>query len=194
MSPHLQRSLHIFALAFIGIFIFIATGILVGESPAHALPEYAERTDESCAVCHVNPGGGGPRTLRGILWSAQGKPDLVPDLGNVLVAQGVDDGAELYDIACAGCHGAFGEGLFGNAITLSGVRKSKIQSTILRGRERSGMPGFDGRFTDEQLEAIVTFVVGIASGKIEPLPASYPLPPQEQGCMSNTKSANCGGN
>jgi len=178
----------------IGVVIFFVTGILLGESPAHALPEYAERTDESCAVCHVNPGGGGPRTLRGILWSAQGEPDLVPDLGNVLVAQGVEDGAELYDIACAGCHGSFGEGLFGNAITLSGVQESKVESTILRGRERSGMPAFDGRFTDDQLEAIVTFVTGIASGEIEPLPSSYPLPPIELGCVTSTETSNCGGN
>ncbi|MBT3390619.1 MAG: cytochrome c [Chloroflexi bacterium] len=190
----MQRSLQITALAFLGMIIFIATGILFGESPAHALPEYAERTDESCAVCHVNPGGGGPRTLRGILWSAQGKPDLVPDLGNVLVAQGVEDGDELFDIACAGCHGAFGEGLFGNAIALSGVQESKIESTILRGRERSGMPAFDGRFTDDQLEAIVAFVTGIASGEIEPQPLSFPLPPVELDCVPGDAPSDCGGN
>lgn len=194
MNSRLQRSLQTFALAFIGVMIFFVTGILLGEKPAHALPEYAEHTDESCAVCHVNPGGGGPRTLRGILWSAQGKPDLVPDLGNVLVAQGVEDGAELYDIACSGCHGEFGEGLFGNAITLSGVQKSKMESTILRGRERSGMPAFEGRFTDVQLEAIVAFVTGIASGEIEPLPASFPLPPAELGCVPMDDSPDCGGN
>jgi mono/diheme cytochrome c family protein len=34
--------------------------------PVHALPEYAARTGEACATCHVSPGGGGPRA--GPLW------------------------------------------------------------------------------------------------------------------------------
>jgi mono/diheme cytochrome c family protein len=194
MKQFLLQSLQIVTLAFIGLIVFFAIGVMVGERPAHALPEYAQRTGESCAVCHVNPGGGGPRTLRGILWSAQGSPDQVPDLGNVLVAQGVGDGAELYDIACAGCHGAMGEGLFGNAIILSGVQASKVESSILRGRERSGMPAFEGRFTDAQLEALVDYVTGIASGKIEPLPASFPLPPVEFSCIPGVESSDCGGN
>jgi mono/diheme cytochrome c family protein len=191
---HQLRSLQIASLAIIGLVIFFVIGLIVGEHPAHALPEYAQRTGESCAVCHVNPGGGGPRTLRGMLWSAQGNPDKVPELGNVLIAQGVESGAELYDIACAGCHGDYGEGLFGNAITLSGVRDSKVESSILRGRERSGMPAFEGRFTDEQLEALVEYVTGIASGMIEPLPASFPLPPVEYGCAPGVESSGCGGN
>jgi len=194
MKQILLQSLQIAVLAIIGLIMFIAVGIVVGERPAHALPEYAERTGESCSVCHVNPGGGGPRTLRGILWSARGNPDLVPNLGNVLVAQGVEEGAELYDIACAGCHGAFGEGLFGNAITLSGVSASKVESSIIRGRERSGMPGFEGQFTAEQLEALVKYVTGIASGKIEPQPVSYPLPPVEFTCFPRDLGTECGGN
>ncbi len=194
MNSRLLRSLQITSLAIIGLVIFFVVGVITGERPAHALPEYAQRTGESCAVCHVNPGGGGPRTLRGILWSAQGSPDQVLELGNVLAAQGVESGAELYDITCAGCHGDFGEGLFGNAITLSGVRDSKVESTILRGRERSGMPAFEGRFTEGQLEALVEYVTGIASGKIEPLPASFPLPPMEFGCVSGVESSGCEGN
>ncbi len=43
----------------------------VAAQPVHALPEYAARTGESCATCHVSPGGGGPRTLRGLLWAAR---------------------------------------------------------------------------------------------------------------------------
>ncbi|MFQ5617152.1 MAG: c-type cytochrome [Anaerolineales bacterium] len=194
MKPRLIRFLQILTLASIGLLLFFVTGLLIGEKPAHALPEYAQRTDESCSTCHVNPGGGGPRTMRGILWSAQGRPDEVPLLGDILIAPGVSDGAELYDIACAGCHGLAGEGLFGAAITGSGVTESKVRSTILRGRERSGMPGFEGQFTGDQLEALVTFVSGIASGQIEPQPASFPLPPAEFDCAQSDEPQNCGGN
>lgn len=166
----------------------------MGENPAHALPEYSERTGEPCATCHVNPGGGGPRTARGSLWVAQGRPDQVPELDNVLYAPGVEDGVELYDNACASCHGASGEGLFGVTITGSGITESQIWSTILLGLERSGMPGFEGQFSDKQFEALITYVTGIASGEIEPAPDTYPLPPGKLECVSNPDTERCGGN
>ncbi|MFQ5436118.1 MAG: c-type cytochrome, partial [Anaerolineae bacterium] len=179
-----------------GLFIvlFVVVKLTTGSEAAHALPEYASRTGEACSTCHVNPGGGGPRTLRGLLWAARGRPDQLPQLGNILVAPGVDDGAELYDIACAGCHGLQGEGLFGTTLVGSGLRESKIRSTIARGRERSGMPGYEGQFTEAQLDALVEFAAGIASGRIEPLPMSYLLPPAEFGCSSAPETATCGGN
>ncbi|MDP2776323.1 MAG: hypothetical protein Q8O48_01665, partial [Anaerolineales bacterium] len=58
-----RRHFMIVTIAVIAVFVFMA--ITTWSQPVHALPEYAERTDESCATCHVNPGGGGPRTLRG---------------------------------------------------------------------------------------------------------------------------------
>ena len=89
--------------------VFVISCILFftvwGSVPGHALPEYALRTGESCATCHVSPGGGGPRTLRGLLWAARGKPDKVPDLPNLLLAPGVSNGDELYEIGCSACHG-----------------------------------------------------------------------------------------
>lgn len=178
----------------IGLLTLLAVGLIFGEKPAHALPEFADRTGEPCAVCHVNPGGGGPRTLRGMLWSAQGNPDEVPILENVLIAPGVSEGLELYDLACAGCHGASGEGLFGPTITGTGLTDIKIESAILRGRQRSGMPGFEGQFTDEQLAALVEYVAGIASGRIDPAPNSYPLPPADFTCEDNETGEACGGN
>ena len=77
--------LQLLAIAGIAVFIFLA--IASWSNPVHALPEYAKRTGESCATCHVNPGGGGPRTLRGALWAARGKPDQVPSLPGVLLAR-----------------------------------------------------------------------------------------------------------
>jgi len=178
----------------LSIFVIAAVGIIMGETAAHALPEYVERTGEPCSTCHVNPGGGGPRTPRGLLWAAQGRPDKVPDLENVLVASGPGVGFELYDISCASCHGLSGEGLFGHTITDSGISDFQIRNMILSGRELSGMPSFEGKFTDGQLNELVTYVTGIATGQIEPAPASYPLPPGKLECVNNPGPERCGGN
>jgi mono/diheme cytochrome c family protein len=118
----------------------------------------------------------------------------VPELGNILIAPGVEDGVELYDIACASCHGASGEGLFGLALSDSGISDITIRAMTLFGRERSGMPGFEGQFTDEQLEALVAYTAGIASGEIEPAPVTYPLPPGKLECADNPDTERCGGN
>jgi mono/diheme cytochrome c family protein len=194
MKTLVQKSIQWFALIAIGILTLFTVELALGESAAHAYPEYATRTDESCSTCHVNPGGGGPRTLRGLLWAAQGRPDQVPVLGDILIAPDVTDGVELYDIACAGCHGFSGEGSFGGALVSSGITANSIRSTILRGRERSGMPAFEGQFTEEQLQNLIEYVTGIASGEIEPAPMSYPLPPGKFECEGIEFPENCGGN
>lgn len=194
MKPFLIRYLQILTLAGLGVGLMLVAGLLTGEKPAHALPEYAARTGEACATCHVNPGGGGPRTLRGLLWAAQGRPDQVPVLSNMMVAPGVSDGLELYDITCAGCHGWQGEGLFGVELVGSGLIDNKIRSTILRGRERSGMPAFEGQFSEAQLEALVQFVAGIASGQLPPPSQKYPLQVEKFICAQNPAVEKCGGN
>jgi hypothetical protein len=173
----------------ISIFLFFW-----GLTPGHALPEYAMRTGEPCATCHVSPGGGGPRTLRGMLWSARGKPDKVPDLPNLLLAPGISNGDELYEIGCSSCHGKNGEGLFGVALTNSGMSDSKIHSQILAGRVRSGMPSFKGKFTNAQLDALVTYVAGLADGSIAPAPDSYPLDAGHLTCSPSAPNSTCGGN
>lgn len=196
MKSSLMRLTQIFLLVAIGLAILLLTSGFFGEHPAHALPEYADRTGEPCSACHVSPGGGGPRTLRGLLWTAQGRPDLVPDLGNILIAPDVSDGVELYDLACAACHGISGQGLFGTALVNSGLSENNVRSAITRGRERSGMPSFEGLLSDQQLDALIAYVVGIASGEIEPAPLSYPLPEARFECAEprSTTAESCGGN
>ena len=189
----LVRALQVGALIVLAVGAIFVIGLIIQEQPVHALPEYADRTGEACATCHVNPGGGGPRTLRGLLWASNGSPDQIPEL-DMLIAPGIEDGAELYDIACAGCHGFAGEGLFGIALTDSGLRDSKIRSSTLRGRERSGMPAFEGQFTDDQIELLVRFVAGISSGDIQPQPSFYELPPVEFTCDPVPGAEACGGN
>ena len=184
---NLTRKIPIIIAALVGVFVFVMAGSLINEHSVYALPEYAQRTGESCATCHVNPGGGGPRTMRGLLWAAKGKPDTVPELPGVLLAPGVTDGAELYQIACSSCHGINGEGMFGVAISESGVSENKIRSTILSGKLKSGMPSFTGTLASSQLDALVTFVAALSNGEVTPQPAEFPLEPaQLQGQPQST--------
>ncbi len=184
--------LQLLAIAGVAAIIFLA--IASWSQPVHALPEYAKRTGEACATCHVNPGGGGPRTLRGALWSARGKADQVPALPGVLLAPGVADGTELFEIACSTCHGLRGEGLFGRELANTGLNENKIRSNILRGRLKSGMPAFDGMFTEDQLNALVGYAVLIASGKAEIPQFEFQLAPPEFHCTPQLPSKICGGN
>lgn len=190
----LMRTLPFLAIAGLAALSFWVASGMANPSTAHALPEYANRTGEPCATCHVNPGGGGPRTLRGLLWAARGKTDAVPELPGVLLAPGVTDGGELYDIACSSCHGPEGKGLFGTALANTGLSKGKIKSAITRGRLRSGMPAFEGQFTDEQLDALVQFTQDLANGFIEDRPDSFPLPSGELSCQPSDEPIACGGN
>ncbi len=191
-KPWLIHYLQLLAIA--GIAIFILLAISSSSNSVQALPEYSHRTGEACAVCHVNPGGGGPRTLRGSLWAARGRADEIPSLPGVLLAPGVTDGAELYEIACSTCHGMYGEGLFGRVIKNTGVKESKIRTNILRGRLNSGMPSFEGMFTDAQLQALIDYTVALATGKAEIPPSSYPLESPAFKCTAQSTSVLCGGN
>jgi len=116
----------------------------------------------------------------------------VPQLPGILIAPGVSQGAELYDIACAGCHGRKGQGLFAISLVGIGVPETSIRSFVTRGIPRSGMPMFAGQFTEAQLNALVSFVAGLASGEIAPLPDSYVLPPAQFKCSPVSASAKCG--
>ena len=161
------------------VFLLLALTLLLavlGTSSVYALPEYSNRTGEPCATCHVSPGGGGPRTLPGLLWTSEGRPDEVPVMENTLLAPGINDPLELYDLACAGCHGYKGEGLFATSLTEYYLTENLIRMITLRGAPRSGMPSFRGQLTDEQLEELVVFVMALSDGRVVP-PDSYPLPP-----------------
>ena len=191
----MRRRVPLFMATLAGVVMLILTANLIGEHTVYALPEYAERTGESCATCHVNPGGGGPRTLRGALWASKGKPDKAPALPGVLLAPGVTDGAELYEIACSTCHGPNGEGLFGIKLAHSSLGDAGIiRFNILKGRLRSGMPAFEGMFTDSQLQALVSYVVAMANGTIEMPQPEYPLGLPALNCTAQSSPETCGGN
>jgi mono/diheme cytochrome c family protein len=160
-------------------------------SGASALPEYATRTGESCSACHVSPSGGGPRTLRGLLWSARGRPDRVPQLANVLIAPGVRDGLELYDAACAACHGAQGEGLYAMGLVGTGISARSVRSFIERGIPRGGMPGFAGQLTPEQIDLLSAYVAELADGTSPPPPERFPLPAPRLRCNPALPADDC---
>lgn len=186
----LTRFAQILAIGVLALTVYLGLRLWWGEQPVHALPEYAPRTGEPCATCHVSAGGGGPRTLRGLLWAARGRPDEVPELPSQVIAPGVDDGQELYDIACAGCHGFRGEGLFGISLADRGISQGAVRSFVQQGIPELGMPSFEGQFTDEQLRALTQFVADMGAGQVPP--DEYPLPPPEFNCMPLTGSL-CGG-
>ena len=179
----------------LSIVIAISTSLFFwGLTPGHALPEYAMRTGEPCATCHVSPGGGGPRTLVGLLWASRGKPDKVPALPNILIAPGISNGDELYEIGCSSCHGKFGEGLFGVALINSGLPENKVRAQVLSGSVRSGMPSFKGKFTEDQLNALIAYVAGISNGTLPLAPDSYPLETGHLTCSPTSPNSSCGGN
>ncbi len=171
---------------------FLVTQMAGGVRTVHALPEYTSRTGEPCGTCHVNPGGGGPRTLNGLLWAASGRPDQVPTLPGVLAAPPyIEDGLELYDIACAGCHGLRGEGLFAINIAGKGISEAAIRSFVLKGIPELDMPAFEGKFTDTQLENLVEFSAQLSSGEII-LPESYELESGRFACEPIDAQLVCG--
>jgi mono/diheme cytochrome c family protein len=188
--PHLPGYGLVILLVLLGL---AAITLLVSSKKVHALPEYTVRTGESCAACHVNPGGGGPRTLRGLLWSARGRPDAVPDLPGILLAPGVTDPVELYEIGCAGCHGYRAEGLSTLGLANTRISYRTIESFTLNGIPKLGMPGFEGQYTDEQMETLLQYVTGLSSGEIPPPESSFPLPPALFRCNSAAPGPLCGG-
>jgi cytochrome c5 len=177
----LTRMLQTAVLIALTVTVYFVVRGLGGEQAVHALPEYAPRTGEPCGACHVNPGGGGPQTMRGLLWAARGRPEQIPPLPGLLVPAAVTDGVDLYDATCAGCHGFSGEGLVAMALSGTGISRAASRSYIEAGIPALGMPGYAGQFSEEQLEALVTFVVALGAG--EGLPERYPLPPPQLDCQ-----------
>ncbi len=102
--------------------------------------------------------------------------------GSDKIAEGSEDGARIYNDACARCHGENGEPSK-SMISRTGVRSLKtgrlagwsdeqIRNRILNGSSSRSMPSFKGALTDKQLDALVVFVRGLQSPKqTAPAPA-----------------------
>jgi polyvinyl alcohol dehydrogenase (cytochrome) len=74
------------------------------------------------------------------------------------------DGRVVYQQRCASCHGGNGEGASGP--TLSGVAdRLTIDDHVAVVRDGRGqMPGWDGRLSDEEIEAVVDYERSVLSG------------------------------
>lgn len=158
-----------------------------------ALPEYADITGASCGTCHVSPGGAGPLTLTGLSWIADGRPTHVEGFENVLIAPGVNDAQMLYEIACAACHGFYGEGLSGSKLVGFDFHENFLHRVITDGVMEYNMPGFAGEFTEEQLDGLTEYVADLSAGRIEPM-QSYPLSIGVMTCSTYDSQFSCGGN
>jgi mono/diheme cytochrome c family protein len=167
--------------------------LLAPDANVRALPEYANRTHEACGTCHVSPGGAGPLTLTGLSWIASGRPDKVQGFKNVLIAPGVTDAQMLYEIACAACHGLKGEGLSASALVGFEFTPVFLRRVIVDGVEAYNMPGFEGRFTQGQLDALSKYVSDLSAARVTPL-ESYPLLPGVMACDFHGGPDRCGGN
>lgn len=191
---HFARKTHsilafiVLAICPIALLVFFALN-----SSVQALPEYANRTGEACATCHVSPGGAGPLTLNGLAWIASGRPDKVVAFKGVLLAPGVEDPSELYIVGCAACHGFDGEGLSGSSLLGYKFTPTFLRRFIIEGQPEYGMPGFDGKFTDEQLDSLANFVSDLSAERIK-TQTSYPVPLGIIHCGVFSVESSCGGN
>ncbi len=115
--------------------------------------------------------------MRGLLWIADDRPNRVRTVEGLLLAPHVSDPQDLYNLACAACHGSKGEG--GSAPALLGFdfSESLVRRWIVKGGPKFGMPSFDGQFTEEQLTILSRYVSDLSAGRIIP-PESYPLTPR----------------
>lgn len=187
-KSHSLLAFSVLALVLIALLVFFAPN-----SSVQALPEYADRTNESCATCHVSPGGAGPLTLGGLAWIAEGRSDEVIAFENILIAPGVDDPSELYEIACAACHGFDGEGLSGSSLLGFDFSPTFMRRIIIEGQPEYEMPRFEGQFTEEQLHALAAFSSDLSGGRIQ-IQESYPIPLGEIRCGIYSSESSCGGN
>ena len=129
--------------------------------------------------------------MRGLLWAAKGKPDKVPELPGLMIAPGVNDGIELFQIACGGCHGLKGEGLSAMGLVNTNISQTTIKDFTLHGIPKLGMPSFEGLFTEDQINNLVSFVSGLSSGEIPPPPDFYHLPPPILSCSQVSNDPAC---
>ena len=192
---------HLRSVAWIGLGVAAGMLVFVAWPSAHALPEYATRTGQQCSTCHVNPAGGGPRTLRGLLWLAQDRPDQIPSLpGSEEEGEAVLDGATLFEtFECSRCHGPTGEGDIGPVLNQAELPTTELVDIIRNGT--GIMKGYrPDVMSDEEMDALIPYVQAIGRGEIQAsvILQKRLLPPAQLTCGANSSGlsarTDCGGN
>ncbi len=100
-------------------------------------------------------GGGSPTTATGT--GGGGPTTAVGGDGGGSVS-----GGSVFAANCAACHGSSGEGGVGPALAGRSLSPSVVTSIV--GSGRGAMPGFSGRLTPEQVQAVAAYVSGLGSG------------------------------
>lgn len=190
------------SVAWIGLGVLVGMLVFMTWPSAHALPEYATRTGQQCATCHVNPAGGGPRTLRGLLWLAQDRPDQVPPLPGSEVEEGEAalDGAALFEnFECSRCHGPTGEGDIGPALNQAELPTAELAAIIRNGT--GIMKGYrPDVMSDEEIDTLIPYLQAIGRGEIQAsvILQKRLLPPAQLTCGAGLSDlpmrTDCGGN
>lgn len=189
-------------ITWIGLGVLVGLLVFAAGRPAHALPEYATRTGQPCATCHVNPAGGGPRTLRGSLWVAEDRPDQVPPLPGTEeeVESATLDGQQLFGkFACSGCHGVNGEGSVAPALSQREWTADEI-TQIIRNGQGTMMAYSQDAISEAELVAVVEYVLAIGRGEIQggSVLEKDILPPAQLTCGETAPAGllgtGCGGN
>ena len=190
-------------IAWISLGVFVGMLAFATRLQVHALPEYGTRTGQPCTSCHVNPSGGGPRTLQGLLWVAEGRPDKLPALPGAEQKPSPDapEGKALYQkFGCAACHGPNGEGGAGPALNREELPADELAGVIRNGK--GTMLGYrSDMISDAELAALVRHVQAIGRGEIEAGSGleRQLLPPPQLACATGqadpvADTIGCGGN
>ncbi|MBW7884603.1 MAG: cytochrome c [Caldilineaceae bacterium] len=138
--------------------------------------------------------------MRGLLWTAEGKPDVVPPLPGGEAEAGAElDGATLYNqFECSRCHGIVGEGGVAAALNQTEWPEDELIDIIRNGRD--AMNGYPPEtLLDEELQALIPYVQAIGRGEVESTIVLYKrqLPPPRLSCSDAAQPAtrtDCGGN
>ena len=80
--------------------------------------------------------------------------------------KGNDKGAELFQSACASCHGPDGRGMNGMAPNLREYDDKIISAVLEHGKKGiiGTMPSFKGRLTPVQIKAVATYIRSLSEG------------------------------
>ena len=193
---------NLLSIIWIGVGVLLGTALFMTWPKAHAYPEYTDRTGQQCTTCHVNPAGGGPRTLRGLIWIAEGRPDEVPTLPGADQEIGADtlDGPALFvQFDCARCHGSVGEGDIAGALNQSEWDTEQLKDILRNGSD--GMKGYPPEnMSDEAMETLIPHLQAMGRGEIEATVflQQRPLAPPRMICGSESEprpaATTCGGN
>jgi mono/diheme cytochrome c family protein len=101
------------------------------------------------------------------------------------------DAAALFTRYCSACHGAHGQG--GRNGPVAGTLLSRTELIAVATDGLGSMPGYSGRMTPEEIEAVAAFVLALGPGTDEALVAPSVSPGASTGRLYTQLCATCHG-